>query len=74
MERYRIKTKPHYVFYANETHDYCSKVYRPVVQMRIFKFFWITIKKFVCYNPYIANTEAHKLLNILNKKYKYEQI
>ena len=48
------------------------KVIRPEIQMRVFYFFWITIKKFICYNKDFAAEQAQHILNELNKQYKYE--
>ena len=71
-ERYRIVNKEHYVFVERNGQDYMYKVIRPEIQMRVFYFFWITIKKFICYNKDFAAEQAQHIFNELNKQYKYE--
>ena len=70
-ERYRIVNKEHYVFVERNGQDYMYKIIRPEIQMRVFYFFWITIKKFIYYNKDFAAEQAQHILNELNKQYKY---
>lgn len=71
-KRYRIIYKEHYVFVEHGGRDYMYKIIRPEIQIRVFKFFWLTIKKFICNNEQIADISANTLLKELNKKYRYE--
>lgn len=70
--RYRIIYKTHYVFVEHGGKDYMYKAVRPEIQMRVFHFFWITIKKFICNNKDVATKHAQHILIELNQTYRYE--
>ena len=70
--------KPKYIityvtkyFYSNQD-DCIYEVTRPVVKMLVLGLFYITIKEFFCNNKAIAAVDAKRLLDNLNKQYKYE--
>ena len=70
--------KPKYIIkyvtkYLYSDQDSCvHEVKRPVVKMLVLGLFYVTIKEFFCNNRAIAAVAAKRLLDKLNKQYKYE--
>ena len=70
--------KPKYIiryvtrYFYSDDYECILKVKRPVVKMLVLGLFYITIKEFFCNNRAIAALAAKRLLDNLNKQYKYE--
>ena len=70
--------KPKYIiryvtrYFYSDDYECILKVKRPVVKMLVLGLFYITIKEFFCNNRAIAAVAAKRLLDNLNKQYKYE--
>ena len=60
------------IYYYSEEDDCIYEVVRPVVKMLVLGLFYVTIKEFFCNNRAIAAVAAKRLLDKLNKQYKYE--
>ena len=59
-------------YFHSKQDDCIYEVTRPVVKMLVFGLFYITIKEFFCNNRAIAAVASKRLLDNLNKQYKYE--
>lgn len=68
--KYIIKYVTKYLY--SDQDDCIYKVTRPVVKMLVLGLFYVTIKEFFCNNRAIAAVAAKRLLDKLNKQYKYE--
>ena len=68
--KYIIKYVTKYIY--SDRHDCIYEVVRPVVKMLVLGLFYITIKEFFRNNRAIAAVAAKRLLDNLNKQYKYE--